>query len=93
MISDIKELIIGGGNEKHKIQETGSGGNAKHKIKETGSKLLDIGLNSIVLNLSPQAKTTKAKTYTQGYIKLKSFLKKFNVYSFVREGERRRHRI
>ena len=40
-----------------------------------GSKLFDITLSNIVLDMSPLAKTTKEKINKQGYIKLKSFFK------------------
>ena len=38
-----------------------------------GSKHFDIGLSSIFLDLSPQARTTKLKINKWDYIKLKSF--------------------
>ena len=39
-----------------------------------GSKLFDTGLSCIFLDLSPQARATKAKINKLDYIKLKSFL-------------------
>ena len=36
--------------------------------EKTGSKLFDIGLSNIFLDLSPQARTTKAKINNRNYI-------------------------
>ena len=45
----------------------------KPLTENRGSKLLDIGLSSISLDLSPQARATKAKINYWDYIKLTSF--------------------
>ena len=41
--------------------------------ENTGSKLFDVTLSNILLDLSPQARATKAKINKWDYIKLKSF--------------------
>jgi len=45
----------------------------QNKAKNLGSNVLDISLSTIFLNLSPQARETKAKINFWDYIKLKSF--------------------
>ena len=41
--------------------------------ESTGSNFSDIGLNDIFLNMSPEARETKAKVNYWDYIKIKSF--------------------
>ena len=41
--------------------------------ESTGSNFSDIGLNNIFLNMSPEARETKAKVNCWDYIKIKSF--------------------
>ena len=42
-------------------------------IEDIGSKLLDISLNNIFVDLMPMTRETKAKINTQDYVQQKSF--------------------